>query len=43
MLEQTRADIYTDQTQIKGNQIRLGIEAPATVLGRRGELLEKKE
>ncbi|WP_409035811.1 carbon storage regulator [Pseudomonas corrugata] len=32
-----------DKTQIKGNQIRLGIEAPATVLGRRGELLEERK
>lgn len=40
-LEQLRSGIFIDVTQISGSQVRLGIEAPASVIVLRGEILER--
>ena len=42
VLEQLKAGIFIDVSQIKGNQIRLGIGAPDSVIVQRGELLERQ-
>ena len=40
-LEQLRSGIFIDVTQISGSQVRLGIEAPASVIVLRGEIFER--
>lgn len=40
VLEQLRSGIYIDVSQIKGGQVRLGIEAPPEVLVMRSELVK---